>query len=162
MGLASDLDEIRSGIVRLAGQVAQADHAKPELSGWSVGQHIEHVAKVDAMILDRCLGVNVEDPTTQGISLLGRFCLLVGWIPRGRATSPAPFVATDISPEQLSLLVGIVAQRLAHAGPELERHARQPIAFAHPVFGGLDRRQWLRFLLVHQNHHRKIIRDLLR
>jgi hypothetical protein len=38
-----------------------------------------------------------------------------------------------------------------------------PTAIAkHPYFGGFNRAQWLRWVVVHHHHHGKIVRDILR
>ena len=156
------LTSIQTGLSRCAGLVAQAGVAAPAVSRWSVGEHLDHLIKVHAGILSYVAESPVGERSQLGISLLGRIVLFTGHIPRGRGQSPAQFLPVVMDLAQLRTgLTSVTAgfSRLQAGSPALRDTT---IRFAHPIFGGLTRRQWVRFAEIHQQHHLAIIDDILR
>lgn len=155
------LADIRAGWSSYAPLCAQAAARAPAVSAWSVGEHIDHVARAHAGILRFFAEPAPEPDATRGITLLGRFVLLTGRIPRGRGKAPAATLPATPDADALRTAVTAVAQRLdalaADPTPCRDRSRR----WMHPVFGGLHRAQWLGFLRIHQAHHAAIIRDIL-
>ena len=84
--------------------------------------------------------------------------LVFGFIPRGRAQSPSVVVPRpEITAHELTTLLDQSSTLLAEA-PALDRNTW----FTHPFLGTMNRDQALRFLLVHNRHHLKIVADILK
>jgi DinB superfamily len=152
----------------------------PAVSGWSVAEQLEHLVLVDRSVLKavrRLLddphrrSAESAQPAQPGINLLGRVVLGSGFIPRGRARTLPPFQpGAEAATAAGDGVVGVVG-RMGIA--EIERGVRELEPrlgdleasggrSRHPLFGGLDGRQWLRFVTVHHHHHLKIVRDIRR
>ncbi len=130
----------------------------PALSGWSVSSHLDHTLKVTALIANSIAGAQeIEGP---GNSWLGKAVLFFGYIPRGKAKSPAAVVGSQCSHAELrALLVSTAAQLEGLAGsPILAKSVR---LVRHPRFGVLTPAEGLRFAAVHTHHHLKIAREIL-
>ena len=135
----------------------------PAVSGWSVSQHVEHLALSDRgvlSLLDRLAAGPIESDAP-GITLAGRTVLLLDYIPRGAARAIERIQPRGLDPAELAAALTEIHRRLAALAPHLGAIERHPGRFKHPVFGGLNGRQWVRFLGVHHHHHWKIIRDIL-
>jgi hypothetical protein len=153
---------------RLAEQPETCEARVPEVSGWSVGEQLEHLLLADRRMLDgieRVLQASADGdpPPARGRpTLVGSVILWTGLIPRGRAkapesTEPGGMTAPDLAVGFAEARVGVEAlqSRLSELG-------RIASTRAHPILGHFTPTQWLRFSGVHHRHHRKIIRDILR
>lgn len=157
---------LEAGISRCA---ALADDAevletrKPSVSGWSVGEHVDHLVLAEQALLEWVEGA-IDDPASRSTggapNRTGRLVLVSGWIPRGRAKAPGPTVPDT---PDLSLLPGRLADLARLSGrlePRLSEVHASRTTFEHPILGHFTPAQWLRFLDVHHRHHEKIIRDI--
>ena len=134
-----------------------------EISAWSVGQQLQHLARADHGIGIGLLGL-LEDPSKGepiGPRLLGRLILLVGRIPRGRgrapkSTSPEPEPAV----ETLRREVEQARTALLRCGERAEDLLALDRTIPHPYFGGLGTLRWIRFVEIHQEHHLRIVREI--
>lgn len=152
MKLGEQLDTI--GKILEDGEAAIRTSA-PAVSGWDVGQHVDHTLKVCARIFGFVENDNALDEP--GINPRGRVVLFLGRIPRGRGKSPEPVVGTVQSPEVLKQMLASVRQK----APRVSARPDSPSKiFRHPYFGCLTARQALRFIEVHTNHHLKIIKSI--
>jgi hypothetical protein len=142
------------------GDAALAARA-PAVSGWSVGQQVDHVLNVAQGVFNRLTGDSPE--LGRGINATGRILLSIGWFPRGVGRSPKSVLPAEapLAARELERLGGLRAdfQGLRFRNGLLASRER---LFPHPYFGGLDPRQTLRFLVVHTHHHLKIVRDIRR
>jgi hypothetical protein len=135
---------------------------KPALSRWSVGEHLEHIARVDLSTftgLERVLA----DPgsgSPRRISWVGRGVLLVGWIPRGVGKAPRAVLPRAESAEAVRAAVAEAAATVARQAGVLAELARLRHGIRHPYFGVLGGAEWLRFLVIHHHHHEKIVSEL--
>ncbi len=157
MRAVKDLATVWPQLVALS---AESALNAPAVSQWSIGHHLDHLVKVHAGIFALCAEAPADPPCAPGITLIGRVVLLTGHIPRGRGKSPEQYLPQPMSTAELmnriaalQVVLADIAMRTAWLRTARER-------FAHPVFGGLTRAQWLRFAVVHQNHHLAIIRDI--
>jgi len=161
------------------GPEAELAARAPAVSGWSVAEQLEHLVLVDRAVLKSVRRILADShlqaaqpgepaqpgqppPSPPGINLLGRLVLGTGFMPRGRARTTPPYHP------------GAAPAAAAGAGiPEIERGVRELEPrlgeleasggrSRHMRFGGLDGRQWLRFVAVHHHHHLKIVRDIRR
>ena len=129
----------------------------PAVSGWSVGQHVEHCLLATIGIAAALAGSS-PPPPRPGLALKRRMLILTGWIPRGRARAPAA-VSPQVEPgiERLQALLEQADAALADAA-----QLPQDAWFRHFALGPMDRDTSLAFLAVHDRHHLKIVRDILR
>jgi hypothetical protein len=155
------ISAILAGLPRLGALVEREAAAVAAVSGWSIGQHLDHLLKAHAGILDLCDDPPRETPCSHGITLIGRLALFTGHIPRGRGRSPARFLPDPVPATTLRAGIAEATRRFT----ALDRNPPSPgdpvLRFAHPVFGGLTRAQWLRFAEIHQRHHLSIIDDIV-
>lgn len=145
------------GLAELRGVAPQAAIQAPDVSGWSVGMHVEHLCL--AMIAVFGALVASEPPVPrQRFNLITAAVFATGRIPRGRGKSPAQAV-----PRQ-----GVLKDALVPMLDESERwfeRARQCSSdqwFRHFAFGIMDRDRTIRFMGIHNRHHLRIIQDILR
>ncbi len=156
------LAAIRAGFPRLTALAEKTNLAAPAVSRWSVGEHLDHVVKVHAGILAYFAEPPVGDTSVSGISLVGRIVLFTGHIPRGRGKSPERFLPVQVEVTHLQVGLAAVAEGFSRLNEQMSALHDSTTRFAHPAFGGLTRRQWLRFAEVHQLHHVAIIDDIVR
>jgi hypothetical protein len=154
--LSRQLDEITT----LTGRGDEAVCTlKQAVSGWSAAEQLDHVLKVTASVLARALQQPEPEALPKGINLIGRIILGIGWIPRGKGRSPKSMRGEPATCAALQGQVTSVRQQLdavtaAHV-------ARSAPLVPHPRFGGLSTDQALRFMVVHTEHHLKIVREIV-
>lgn len=129
------------------------------VSGWSAAEQLDHLLKATNSVLAVLL--TAREPLPDGINMLGRVILTLGWIPRGKGKSPKSLHGTVI--DESAIGAAIAKARLQIS--ELRRHdlpsGDRPIV-THPRFGGLTPEQGLRFTSIHNRHHLKIVADILK
>jgi hypothetical protein len=133
--------------------------ANPAISGWSPGEHLDHIAKAAASVL-RQMSKN-EPIGVPSISWIGRLVLTIGWIPRGKGRSPEKVRGAVVAPAEIESAFRELGA-LLDALPREEDFARGRPLVKHPVFRGLTAAQALRFVVVHNDHHLRIIDDIVR
>lgn len=136
----------------------------PQLSAWSVGEQIEHLAVVDSQVLgvlDRLLD-GPESEAARRPNLAGRLVLATGWIPRGVGKAPAAACPSGRDARALQALLGEVEQGFAALGLRLPQLVRCRSRARHPRLGWLDGGEWLRFVELHHRHHLRIVRAIER
>ncbi|MFS4482517.1 DUF1569 domain-containing protein [Hyunsoonleella sp. 2307UL5-6] len=82
----------------------------------------------------------------------------LGFIPRGKGKAPKHVLPPeDVTEADLK-------QQLAQAKKYLENIKELPKTshFKHFLFGVLSKKQTIRFLVIHTNHHLKIVREILK
>jgi hypothetical protein len=156
--ILAQLDEL----LALARDPAELARQRPEVSAWSVAQQIEHLVLSDRSVLDGLEKIESGELASRGggAKFLGRMILLTGWIPRGRGKAPERARPSGLDGERTAAALEAVKERFERLG--LARLEAAPGTFSHPIFGHLDGRRWLRFIDVHQRHHRRIIDDIRR
>ena len=146
--LHKQLDELESFIPQL-------DVRNEAISASTVGWQIEHDLLVISSVIE---GVKRSDPASYKwrFKPLKYVILWRGVILRGKVGAPKVVTPGEITPESLQAHIALCRQRLA----ELEQ-VRNDHYFTHPFFGDLKKKETLRFLYVHTEHHLKIIKDIL-
>ncbi len=133
---------------------------RPEISGWTPAEHLDHSLKVAQSIVVRIADAEAT-PSARGISLVGRAILALGWIPRGRGRAPTKLHGMRATASELeSRIVRFEGQLAAMPVPD-GAAARLPIV-PHPRFGGLTPVQAVCFAAIHTRHHLRIVADVLR
>ena len=152
------LSEIEDCIA-MAQDLATLEAFAPNVSQWNVGQHLEHTGLVDRSILAILEKPAAED-LAGGPTPMGRFLLVVGFIPRGRAKAPAFVDPRDLALPDVEPKLSQVRERFMALGDNLAKLDSDVPYGRHHVFGTLDGGQWLRFISIHHRHHLKIVRDI--
>jgi len=132
------------------------DKRRDEVSGWSVGQHAEHLAMaLSAMVVSLVTDRQYEGDTP--LSDHKDSVLETGGIPRGAVQAFETAIPGDDDADR-------IAGALNKALSRLQRVKNLPPAarVRHPMLGMLDRDESLRFIEVHNDHHRRIIDEILR
>lgn len=128
----------------------------PEVSKAPVGWHLAHNLKVIHSILG---SLDESDPEQyrKKFSWMKELVYLTGRIPRGKARSPRKVLPEEnISKQELLDQIEIARARIGII-PKLAKNA----FFEHPYFGHIKRDETEKFLVIHTEHHLKIIRDIL-
>lgn len=162
--------ELRRAVGRAVALASEPDtfaaHA-PQVSGWSVGLHLEHLLRSDRYILAwvEAVAAGLCAERAEGAAgrpnWRGRVVLVTGFIPRGKGRAPALTRPEGLSREEVEAGFRDLADRIRSLGCCLKGVARSPVRMAHPSLGAFDASQWLRFTEVHHAHHEKVIRDVL-
>lgn len=157
-----------SNLTRLRAQLTQmrtlADSGEPRLfctaqcSAWSPAEHLDHTVKVSASIVNRLL--QLDAPATPGVSPLGRIILALGRIPRGKGKAPERLRGERVSGTDLHASLAKLEEKIGLLSDAHLAEKRGAIV-PHPRFGGLRPAQALRFAAVHNDHHLRIIEDIL-
>ena len=86
------------------------------------------------------------------------FVFLSKTIPRGKAKAPKVVIPTnEITADSLQESLKNTYQAITYL-KDCEEHQY----FMHPFFGQLNKKQTIKFLAIHTEHHLKIIRDILK
>ena len=136
----------------------------PVVSKWSVKDHLEHLSIAHGSIVNWIERARDGDPSldTGGRpSLVGRIVLRVGAFPRGRGKAPERTLPQGASAEELAARFRRIREQVEGLEGSLAQLQASRATRNHFVFGDLNATQWLRFTVIHDNHHQKIIRDVL-
>lgn len=150
--------------IEQASDPVQYEASAPAVSEWSVKDHLEHLSIVNGGVVSWIERVRDGDPELDsggGPSLAGRLVLLVGAFPRGRGKAPERTLPTGKSAEELATTFRAIRERVEGLAASLARLQASRATRNHFVFGDLSAGQWLRFAVIHANHHHKVIRDVL-
>lgn len=161
-GVRRDLAQISTQIeeleTRIRGGRAALLVGAPSVSGWTVGQHVDHLLKALKGITTPLEHPEIPGPN-RGLNWLGRFLFLTGRIRRGVAQSPERVRGEQSEPQELEERLEFCRARLLRlaAGSPPLRSGR---CVDHPALGGLTAAEALRFVRIHQAHHLVIIREI--
>jgi len=128
----------------------------PKVSKSTVGWQLDHSLKVINGVVD--LLKTAPTDKQPKLKLLGRFCLLTNYIPRGRGKAPK----TVLPPEIIEFSALTTQIETAKRIMDDLKHVSSKATFKHPYFGILSQKQTVRFLEIHTKHHLKIVRDILK
>ncbi len=136
--------------------------SRPNISGWGVGEHVEHLLIADRGTLeaiDRMLTGSLDSGGSP--TAAGRLILAVGRIKRGIGKSPAPVRPRGTDLATVRDMLTNIRSSLDALGNQTEAITACRATAPHPVFGHLRPAQWLRFIDFHHRHHLRIIDDIL-
>ncbi len=121
-----------------------------------VGWHLAHNLKVIHSILTG-LENSEPDQYKKTFSWKKELVYLSGKIPRGKARSPKKVIPEEnLSEAEIREQITIVRKGIS----EISKHPKNAF-FEHPYFGHIKRDETAKFLVIHTEHHLKIIRDIL-
>ena len=147
----------------LAAAPDQALDARADaVSAWSVAQQLEHLGLTGSKVLDAVDAI-LRDPATPPRGRpnpAGWMVLLTGRIPRGRVKAKPEWAPPDSSAERAREGVAALTARSTALAARTGELAAARATRTHPRLGQFDARRWLRFLVIHQDHHLRLIRDI--
>ncbi len=158
-GLRTYLERLRTELAERPAEYLTT--RSDSVSGWSIGQHYDHLLKVEQHILN-AIEKGFPEERKRRINLVGRILLAIGWIPRGVAKSPERFVGMQPEISELRDRLESVLVSLAHVAGKGDALRDRTKKLDHPRFGALTAAQMLTFLRHHHRHHEKIIRDIVK
>jgi hypothetical protein len=161
--IETSLERIARQLTRVQELAPRCELRAPSVSGWSVGEQLDHLLRASRSVLRRVASPPVDkSPDPSPTNLTGRLALWTGYMPRGRGRSPERILPQPHTAESLCESAATVADFVSGLrGRETEIRASRD-RFRHPFFGGLSAAQWVRFVEIHQHHHLKIAEDICR
>jgi len=132
----------------------------PPGGGWSYAEVYSHILQADigsSVAMERCVN-GTANPTDTGLNLLGRLVLFFRRFPPVKIKVPQKTVAkmpvSKISKEEAKNLLIKCRKRIDEIAP-LIAGAPPQNRYKHPRLGNLNAANWLKFILIHTNHHIK-------
>jgi hypothetical protein len=141
----------------LANYIPNFNQSNKSISEVTVGWHIEHCLLVIKQITST---VAQSEPKLykSKFNMSRFFVFLSKTIPRGKAQAPKVVIPTEeITLDSLKASLANTYQAITYL-KDCEEHQY----FMHPFFGQLNKKQTIKFLAIHTEHHLKIIRDILK
>ena len=149
------LEKLNRAIATLESHIENREFSNPKISKSNVAWHIDHSLKVINRVSE---SLQQSDPKSyeDNFSLLGKVLFTLGFFPRGKAKAPKHVIPPEvISKEDLISQIQL-AESNVNSIATLEKNSY----FNHPFFGNIKTPKIYRFLMIHTNHHLKIIRDI--
>ena len=133
------------------------DQINLNVSKTSVGWHIDHSLKVINKVCETLIISNPKE-FQQGFNLKRRIIFALGFFPRGKARSPKRVLPPEV------ILISDLKSQLEEAKSNLKniQELEEDCFFTHPIFKKLNKKQTLKFMGLHTNHHLKIIKDIIK
>ena len=144
-------------VPELANYIPNFNQSNKSISEVTVGWHIEHCLLVIKQITST---VAQSEPKLykSKFNMSRFFVFLSKTIPRGKAKAPKVVIPTEeITLDTLQASLTNTYQAITYL-KDCEEHQY----FMHPFFGQLNKKQTIKFLAIHTEHHLKIIRDILK
>ena len=151
------LEKINLILNKLESNIKNHSVSKPEISKGDVPLHIDQSLKVINNVI---IALQKSNPNTykNDISLLGKVMFKLGFFPRGKAKAPKHVKPPEVILKEDLILQVNLAKTNIRTIVSLDKNAY----FKHPLFGNINTKRVNRFLLIHTNHHLKIINDVLK
>ncbi len=150
----------------LAAPLDAVQRVAPEISGWSVEQHIAHLSLANELVARNLRSllkgagpfvVDSGDPPAEALAILA-----AGVLPRGRAQAPR-IVRPPEAVNREYLADWLAGNRKDFT--ELRQRAAELAACSkkvpHQILGPLTALEWVRFASTHTEHHLAIAREVL-
>jgi Protein of unknown function (DUF1569) len=147
--------KLKAYIKELEQYVANAETTNISISTGSVGWHVEHSFLVIIKIISAVINSDATQ-FNQRFNFVRSIIFFTKKMPRGKAKAPKGVQAQGATIIELQQMLIKTIEKIA----ALE-NATTKQYFQHPYFGNLNKKQTIRFLEIHTNHHLKIIKDIL-
>jgi hypothetical protein len=141
----------------LANYIADYNQSNKAISEVSVGWHIEHSLLVIKQITATV--AQSEPKLYKSKFNVKRFVVfLTKTIPRGKAKAPKVVIPSE------EITVDLLQESLKNTYQAITylKDCEANQYFMHPFFGQLNKKQTIKLLEIHTEHHLKIIRDILK
>jgi hypothetical protein len=130
---------------------------KLSVSKGNVGWHIDHSLKVINSVSEALINSDPKDYKSR-FNVMRFFAFTIGSFPRGKAKAPKRVLPPKkILKEDIKNQLELAVQNILSINNIEENQY-----FMHPLFKELNKKQTIKFLKLHTNHHLKIIRDILK
>ena len=142
---------------KIEAQIPNKDLKNISVSKSDIGWQLDHALKVFNAVSEWTQQSNPSDykSSFNGMRLV---LFTLGYIPRGKAKAPKKVLPPDsITVENLETQI-----QTAKAHTEKLKTLHENAYFQHHVFGMINKKQTIRFLEIHTNHHLKIVNDILK
>lgn len=135
----------------------------PPNGGWSFSEVYSHITGANYLsiiAIEKCLN-RTSDIKTRKPHWKVRLILFLGKFPPGKIKAPAQVESAvkKISKEEASNLLVRMRKKLDTILPDFKKFDTN-YKFKHPVLGYLDAKSWLKFILIHSQHHQKQIKRI--
>lgn len=151
------MERLRLQLQEIGSYIEQKDIKNTNVSNASVGWHLAHLLKIHQEVYK---AMKSSNPTNfkKKFSLARIMIFFTGKIPRGKAKAPkASLPEANFTFRDLELQLHQAKQDL-FGFENLPKNAH----FPHPYFNQLNTKQTIKFLGIHNEHHLKIVREILK
>ncbi|MDP5104893.1 MAG: DUF1569 domain-containing protein [Polaribacter sp.] len=133
------------------------DKENLQVSKANIGWHLDHSLKVINNVFTT-LKESKSEEYQQKFNGLRFLTFTLGFFPRGKARSPKRVLPPEV------ILKKDVENQLETAIKNLKAidNINKNQFFTHPLFHQLNKKQTIKFLGLHTNHHLKIVKDILK
>ncbi|SCY17483.1 Protein of unknown function [Nonlabens sp. Hel1_33_55] len=135
----------------------KGDLVAPSVSAQGIYWHVDHSLRILEGVPEMMRQSKPEDYKPKS-SLIKFVIMNTGWMPRGKGKSPK-----HVLPEDHLLDKEHIARRMDHAFHQINtiKDLDDDSFMRHPLFGSLNKKETVKFLTIHTNHHLKIMRDIV-
>lgn len=135
------------------------------VSLWSPAEHLYHLAVANKLMLGNIETLYVGEDSSilkkGGPNWNGKLIFLFGKIPRGKGKAPAILKPNDdLLKDDVIREITESKKSMAFVGSKLPALLDVKGRLAHPNLGEFNAVQWLRFAVIHSNHHLRIIKEI--
>lgn len=151
------IDILNQTLSRLEDQIPNKELKNGSISNANVGWQLDHALKVFNAVSEWTENSNPDDYKYK-FSFWRSILFPLGHFPRGKVKAPK-----HVMPPELIKTEDLESQ-LQTARLHIQKLNTLPnkAYFKHFIFGMLTKKQTLRFLQMHTNHHLKIVDDILK
>ena len=139
----------------LKNYIQYKDKGNLKVSKANIGWHLDHSLKVINSVCATLRISNANDYRKEfnGFRIL---TFALGFFPRGKAKSPKRVLPPSIIKKK------DIENQLEEAIKNIAsiKELQENQYFTHPIFKQLNKKQTVRFLKLHTNHHLKIVKDI--
>ena len=133
------------------------DKENPKVSKSTIGWQLDHSLKVFNAVSKSAKNSNPKEYKSK-FNFWRTILFPIGYFPRGIARAPKYVLPPEIiTPDDLNTQLLVAKENI-----KTLNSLNEAMHFKHPIFGFLAKKQTMRFLQMHTNHHLKIINDILK
>lgn len=145
-------------IEELASYIEHRDHKNTNITKTTVGWQLDHALQVVISIIKM---LETSDPKEYKwrFSASKLYIMARGVIPRGIAKAPRE-VRSKKEQFEANYLEGLVEEAKKRLENIEQIHPKA--FFEHPYFGKMKKKETIKFMGIHTEHHLKIVRDMLK
>lgn len=154
---AKKIDVLKNLLIQIEKNIPFKDQKNTQISKSDIGWQLDHALKVFNAVSEWTIKSDLKDYKWH-FNFWRTLLFPIGYIPRGKAKAPKYVLPPKtINTKDLQTQLHIAATHI-----ETLKTLPEKAYFKHFVFGKLSKKQTLRFLQIHTNHHLKIVRDILK
>jgi hypothetical protein len=148
---------LKNQLTKIEANLPLIDKENPKVSISTVGWQLDHALKVFNAVSEWTENSNPEDYKSK-FSFWRIVLFPLGYFPRGKVKAPKYVLPPEV------IKIEDLNTQIQTARTHVERLIALPenAYYKHFIFGMLSKKQTLRFLQMHTNHHLKIVNDILK